>query len=103
MSEPEGDPENEAEAEPEIGEAGARLAAALRDAVLHLRGLEMIEIEDRAVDAVVAQCAFAGLDARTPKHMTRRVVHTLLESDQVDEVYGSDDELAAELRRFLGG
>jgi len=95
--------QSDAENEAGIGEAGRRLAAALREAVLHLREAEMVEIADESLEAVVAQCTVAGLDARTPKHLTRRVVRMLLDSDGVDEVYGSDEQLADALRRFLGG
>ena len=90
------------EAAPEVGEFGQRLAVALREAVLHLRAKEVIEVRDEALDAAVAHCTEAGLEARSPKQVAKRVVRALLKSDHVDEVYGTDEELTDELRRFLG-
>jgi hypothetical protein len=89
--------------EPEIGEFGQRLGAAIRDALLHLRTQGLVEIEDASLEAVVIECSHAGLDAHSPKQMIRRVIHSLIHSDLTEEVYGTDDQLADELRRFFGG
>jgi hypothetical protein len=88
--------------EPEISEYGQRLGAATRDAVLHLRALELVEIEDASLDALVAECVEAGLEARSPKQIPRRVIRALIASDHAEEVYGTDDQLSDELRRFFG-
>jgi len=91
------------EPEPEIGEFGLRLGASIREALLHLRGLELVEIEDASLEAVLAECTEAGLEARSPKQVIRRVIRALIKSDHTEEVYGTDDELAGELRRYFEG
>jgi hypothetical protein len=89
--------------EPEISEFGHRLGASIREALIHLRGLELVEIEDDSLEAVIVECTEAGLDARSPKQVIRRVIRALIRSDHTEEVYGTDDELADELRRYFEG
>lgn len=88
--------------EPEISEYGQRLGAATREAVLHLRAVELLEVEDGSLEALVAECVEAGLESRSPKQIPRRLIRALSASDHADEVYGTDEELEDELRRFFG-
>lgn len=88
--------------EPEMSEYGRRLAVATREAVLHLRAKQLLEVEDGALEALVSECVEAGLESRSPKQVPRRLIRALSASDHADEVYGTDDELEAELRSFFG-
>lgn len=78
-----------------------QLSAALTEAIETMRAEGMIEIEDDRIEPLVAEVAEAGLDSHSPKHLIKKVIRTLIESDYVDEVYGSDETLSAALRRQL--
>ena len=81
----------------------AKLAGALGEAIAAMRSEGIIEVEDDRVDALVAEVIEAGLDTKSPKQLVKRVIRTLLESDSVEEVFGTDQEIDASLRRILGG
>jgi hypothetical protein len=66
-----------------------------------LRQEGLVEVEEELVPSLVAEVTEAGLDARSPKAMMKRVIRTLLKSEHVEEVYGTDEMLTAELRAFL--
>ena len=78
-----------------------QLNAALTEAIGAMRADGMIEIEDDRVEPLVAEVAEAGLDSHSAKHLVKKVIRTLIESDYVEEVYGSDEALSASLRRYL--
>ncbi len=44
----------------------------------------------------------AGLDTKSPKQLISRVIKSLLESDHVEEVYGTDEDISRLLRSLLG-
>jgi hypothetical protein len=93
-------------AEPEVEAVSpfaAKLSGALAEAIAVMRGEGIIEVEDDYVDALVAEAVEAGLDTKSPKQLVKRVIRTLLESDSVEEVYGTDHDIEASLRRLLGG
>ena len=46
---------------------------------------------------MLAEVTEAGLDTRSPKQLVKRVIKTLLESDSVEEVYGSDEATGEQL------
>ena len=50
----------------------------------------------------VAEVAEAGLDTKSAKQLVNRVIKTLLDSDHVEEIYGTDDELRRAFRQLLG-
>ncbi len=86
---------------PAASEFGQRLSAALEEAVGFLRKEGLVEVEDAKAAALMTEVTTAGLDARSPKQLMNRVVHTLIESDLVEEVYGTDEMLFGALRGFL--
>jgi hypothetical protein len=45
----------------------------------------------------------AGSDARSVKHMLKKLTSTLVESEHVEEIYPSDDKIQDRLREDLGG
>jgi hypothetical protein len=94
--------ETEISDEPEPETAfGLALSAALGSAVAYMRGEGVIEMEDHHVEGLVMELKEVGLDARSPKQMMRRLSRTLVESDHVEEVFGSDDDISAAVQRFL--
>jgi len=93
--------ESTQEAQPEASEFGQRLSAALEEAVGHLRKEGLVEVTEANAAALIDEVTTAGLDARSPKQLMKRVVHTMIESDHVEEVFGTDDMLFDALRRFL--
>ncbi len=95
------EPSTDASEEPALSGFGERLREALERAVTHLRDEGLVEIEEDLVPSLVAEVTEAGLDARSPKAMMKRVIRTLLKSEHVEEVYGTDEMLTASLRAFL--
>ena len=92
--------EEEVEPEPETA-FGMALSAALGSAVAYMRGEGVIEMEDVHVDGLVVELTEVGLDARSPKQMLKRLSRSLVDSDHVEEVFGSDDEISSAVQRFL--
>ena len=78
-----------------------QVGAALAKAVAAMRTDGIIEVNDGSVDPLIAEVTEAGLDSRSPKHLVKKVIRTMLESEYVEEVYGSDDAISASLHRFL--
>ncbi len=77
------------------------MAAALTKAVASMRAEGMIEVEDANFDALVAEVVEAALESSTLKRLVLRVVKTLIHSDFVEEIYGTDAEISASLSPFL--
>lgn len=74
---------------------------ALGAAVAAMRAEEIIEIEDANVEALVTELKNAAVESSSLKKLLRRVVNALVHSERVEEVYGTDTELSAFLRRFF--
>ena len=77
------------------------VAAVLAKALASLRADGVIEVEDANCEGLAAEVIGVALEATSPKRMPRRIVQALIHSDFVEEVYGSDDEIAEALRPFL--
>ena len=77
------------------------VAAVLAKALASLRADGVIEVEDTNCEGLAAEVIGVALEATSPKRMPRRIVQTLIHSDFVEEVYGSDEEIADALRPFL--
>jgi len=90
-------------AEPERSPFAIKLAESIGEALRAMRSEGAIELDEGSLDTVIIEVTESGLDARSPKHLVKRVLRTLMESEHVDEVYGTDDELGAILTRTLGG
>jgi len=94
--------EPEEEPEPPMSAFGLRLAAAVRAAVDQMRRDGNLEVDETEVDALVNEVTEAGLDSNSPKQLVKKVLNTLLHSDRVEEIYGTDEMLKATLANFLG-
>jgi hypothetical protein len=79
-----------------------KLREALRAAIDQMRLDEVLEVEDESVDALVAEVTEAGLDSNSPKQLMKKIIQALLDSERVEEIYGTDEALKATLGRFLG-
>ena len=79
------------------------VARALKEAVAALRAEGMIEVEDANVEALATQVAEVALESTSLKRLPLRIVKTLIHSDFVEEVYGTDEEISSALRPFLDG
>jgi hypothetical protein len=79
------------------------VAAVLANALGSLRTDGVIEVEDANCEGLAVEVIGVALEATSPKRMSRRIVQALIHSDFVEEVYGSDDEIAEALRPFLEG
>lgn len=77
------------------------MTAALTKAVAAMRAEGMIELEDSNFDALIVEVSDAALESSTLKRLVLRVVKTLIHSELVEEIYGTDAEISASLRRFL--
>lgn len=87
--------------EPVVSEFGQQLASALERAVEFLRREELVDVADDKLESLLTDVTAAGLEARSPKQLMKRVVRTMIESEDVEEVYGTDEMLFEALRRFL--
>ena len=97
--------EDDEDDEPEVPqtEFGRRLAAATRAAVDQMRGDGSLEVEEENIDALVNEVAEAGIEANSPKQLLKKVLNALLESERVEEIYGTDEMIKRTLSVFLGG
>ncbi|MCA9606921.1 MAG: hypothetical protein KC619_15045 [Myxococcales bacterium] len=54
---------------------------------------ELVEIDEGRRPALIAELATVVGEARSPRDYLKRFVRTIVHSDHVEEIYGSDDEL----------
>lgn len=93
-------------AEPETSEPtpfAQRIASTLTKALESLRANGMIEVEDASVAALNTEVIDAALESKSVERLPLRLVKTLIHSDHVEEVYGTDEEISSALRPFLDG
>lgn len=91
-------------AEPEKSEPtpfAQRVAATLTEALASLRADGMIEIEDANVEGLATEVIDGALESSSVERLPLRIVKTLIHSDLVEEVYGTDEEISSALRPFL--
>ncbi|MAE93466.1 MAG: hypothetical protein CL910_02270 [Deltaproteobacteria bacterium] len=92
--------------EPEVSEPtpfAQNVAAVLAKALAAMRAEGMIEVEDANVEGLASEITDAALESSSLKRLPLRIVKTLIHSDLVEEVYGTDEEISAALRPFLDG
>lgn len=77
------------------------MALALTQALAFLRDEGMIEVEAENLAALTTQVVEVGLESASMKNLPLRIVKTLMHSDFVEEVYGTDAEISSALRRIL--
>lgn len=62
-----------------------------------------IELDPDRKEALLIELVTAGSDARSVKHMLKKITNTLVESEHVDEIYPTDERIQDRLREDLGG
>jgi hypothetical protein len=79
------------------------VAATLTTALAQLRADGILEVEDANMDGLAREVIDAALESSSAKRLPLRLVKTLIHSDLVEEVYGTDEEVSSALRPFLDG
>jgi len=94
-----------AEPEPEAAPTAfaESLAAAVARALVALRADGVIEVEDANLEALTNEVAEVALETTSFKRLPIRITKTLIGSDFVEEIYGTDAEITTALRPFLDG
>lgn len=62
-----------------------------------------LELDPDRKDALLIELVTAGSDARSVKHMLKKITSTLVDSEHVEEIYPTDDKIQDWLREDLGG
>jgi|GEM_PF-1594825 len=62
-----------------------------------------LEFDSDRKEALLIELVTAGSDARSVKHMLKKLTATLVDSEHVDEIYPSDDKIQDRFREDLGG
>jgi len=62
-----------------------------------------LELDPDRKEALLIELVTAGSDARSVKHMLKKLTATLVESEHVEEIYPSDDKIQERLKEDLGG
>lgn len=79
------------------------LRQAITDTVNALTARELLEVEDNLRDHLLTELMEAAADARSPKHMLKKLTKCLVNSDNIEEVFATDDDIRSEFNRRLGG
>ena len=83
--------------------ANPQITREVESALSALLAAELIEIEDDRRPALVAELATVVGEARSPRDYLKRFVRTVVHSDHVEEIYGSDDELREVVASIANG
>ena len=62
-----------------------------------------LELNPDRKEALLIELVTAGSDARSVKHMLKKLTSTLVDSEHVEEIYPSDDKIQDRLKADLGG
>lgn len=62
-----------------------------------------LELDPDRKEALLIELVTAGSDARSVKHMLKKLTTTLVDSEHVEEIYPSDDKIQDRFKADLGG
>ena len=62
-----------------------------------------LELDPDRKEALLIEMVTAGSDARSVKHMLKKLTTTLVESEHVEEIYPNDDQIRDRFKQALGG
>lgn len=83
----------------------SEFAKQLRPSMLNILKMlveaELIEFEDEKKEELVKEMSQAAENARRPKAILKAVLYALIESDNVEEVYGNDSELMIVIKKAV--
>ncbi len=98
------------EAEPELAEEAPvdtpftrKLRAVIAQSLEDMVRREILEIGPEHREKLVAELVEAAADARSAQHMLKQLTRTLVDSEHVEEIYASDDEVSELFRAYMGG
>jgi hypothetical protein len=91
------------EREPELTPFMQKMRIAALEAIAALVREELIELDPKEHEGLSLEMANAAADARSAAQMLDAMTRALVESERVDEVYASDDEIERCLKRLMGG
>ena len=77
------------------------VAAILGEALQSLQASGMVEVEEPNLERLTQEVVDAALESHSLKKLPRRIVKTLIHSELVEEVYGTDEEIGSALQPFL--
>ncbi|MDH4281759.1 MAG: hypothetical protein OEV36_03835 [Myxococcales bacterium] len=80
-----------------------KLMQALSGSLDRMVQLGELELDPDRKEALLIELVTAGSDARSVKHMLKKLTSALVESEHVEEIYPSDDKIQDRLREDLGG
>ncbi len=73
----------------------------LTRAIAALRENGVIEVEDAKLECLTREIVDVALESTSTRKLPLRIVKALIHSEQVEEVYGTDEEIGGALRPFL--
>jgi hypothetical protein len=62
-----------------------------------------LELDPDRKEALLIELVTAGSDARSVKHMLKKLTSTLVDSEHVEEIYPTDERIQDRLKQDLGG
>ena len=62
-----------------------------------------LELDPDRKDALLIEMVTAGSDAKSVKHMLKKLTATLVDSEHVDEIYPTDTQIMDRIKTDLGG
>jgi hypothetical protein len=80
-----------------------KLMQALSVSLDHMVEKGELELDPDRKEALLIELVTAGSDARSVKHMLKKLTSTLVDSEHVEEIYPSDDKIRDRLKEDLGG
>lgn len=86
---------------PEPEPLSPQIAQVVNDVLDALLKDEIVELDADLRPNLVAELGTVVGEARSPKDFVKRFVRTIVHSDHVEEIYGTDDQLADYVRRAM--
>ena len=80
-----------------------KLMAALSTSLDSMVEKGELELDPDRKESLLIEMVTAGSDARSVKHMLKKLTATLVESDHVEEIYPTDDQIRDRIKQDLGG
>ncbi|MBN2343014.1 MAG: hypothetical protein JXX29_00700 [Deltaproteobacteria bacterium] len=82
-------------------EFALQLRPRLENILQVLTQAEMIEFDDKNREPLIEEMTEAAENARNPKAILKALMYALIESEYVEEVYGSDPELLNHIQNAI--
>jgi hypothetical protein len=93
---------SELDEQPELSPYERHLAGALESTLDRLLRENLLEVDEAHRPPLLAELLAAAANAETPKRMLKKTVRTLVDSDHVEEIYATDEQLREILAEEIG-